>query len=225
MRRGCLTSLLTSLALLVAVLVGVDRLGCFLAERGVAAELGRRGATGADVHISGFPFLTQLGRRHFSDVTIESDSWTRESLSVGRVTARLHDVRASSADAGHVGSVVATALVPYATIEARAGLPAGSLRQDGTRVRVTRTVTVLGRRLTASGSATIGVRNGALLIAPSSVTLPGPVPQAVTDAALRSLTLRYSLTGLPLGLRVQRLTVAPTGVVVTVTGSSLTVSR
>src|SRR4249920_296609 len=89
-------------AVLAALLVGVDRAACWLAQRGLADAIQRSQGLAAppEVAIRGFPFLTQAfsGRYQQVDVRVQ-DLTARNGVHVDALDARLTGVHLPLADA------------------------------------------------------------------------------------------------------------------------------
>lgn len=232
MRRtgcGCLVAALLVAALGIGLLIGVDRVAVRIATHASNVELGRNGAQQADVHYRGFPFLSQLVRKRFGRVDATAASLTHDGLTVQDVRLHLRDVSPAT-DAGgqtvlDVGSLTGSFALPYSSVEARAGLPAGTLSTSGKRVRVARTVSVLGNDVAVSGVGEILVEGDQLVIRPTDVSLPGGVGDSVATAVARQIQVSYPLTGLPAGLQVTGVRPTPTGLAVTVSGSRVHLAR
>ena len=228
MRRtgcGCLFAMVLLVALGLGALVGADILAARFATHASNAELGRHGAANPQVHFRGFPFLTQLARKRFGAVDVTATSLTHDGLTVHDVRLHLRDVRPATRSSGStaldVGSLAGSFALPYASVESKAGLPAGSLSTSGGRVRVARTLSVLGYDVEVSGLGDVRVEGDQLVIRPTEVSLPGGIGDSVATALARQIQVRYPLTGLPSGMQVTGVRPTPTGLAVTVTGSKV----
>jgi hypothetical protein len=86
--------LLVLVVVLAAALFGLDRLAAFGAERTVAHRLqvDQNLGVAPDVHIGGFPFLTQALRGDYREVSATVRDVRRDNLTITRVTARLYGV-------------------------------------------------------------------------------------------------------------------------------------
>lgn len=95
-----LRRLLIPLAVLVVILVGLDRLSLYFAERDVAKRLqaDAHTSTRPDVAIHGFPFLTQLIEGTFGSVGIDMHGLDAGSVRISRLTVQVHDAHVSIGD-------------------------------------------------------------------------------------------------------------------------------
>lgn len=225
MRR--VISLAVSLALLGAVLVAVDRVAASFAAGQVAAAIQRseRLAQEPEVHVEGFPFLTQALRGSYRQVDVTVLGLSRGDLRVSRLDAQVTgvDLPLSEVLDGRVGAVparmvTATALLAYADLDRVArGLRLGPAQ--GGLVRVTGSLTVLGVRLSASADSEVR------LTGPRTVTLTARrvvlgdgrtlVGAVLTRLIGGRLDLRITLPELPFGLAVSGLVARGDGVAVT----------
>ncbi len=226
MRRtgcGCVVAAALVVAVAVGAVIGADRIAARLAGAATDAALARHGVQHAQAHYRGFPFLTQLARKRFDRVDVTATTLTHDGLTVQDVRLHLRDVHPATGVAANtsldVGALTGSFALPYATVTAKAGLPAGSLSSSGDGVRVARTVSVLGSDVAISGVGQVRVEGDQLVIRPTKVSLPGGVADSVASAVARQIEVRYPLTGLPAGLQVTAVRPTPTGLVVTVAGT------
>lgn len=216
--------LVVVLVVLAGLLVGADRLALVVAEGIVARGVqdSQRLDARPDVTIAGFPFLTQLARRHYDRVTLSAASaaagprGTRVRLRDVAITFR--DVRTSqdlgrfTADRGR-----ATATLPYAALGRLLDLSV-TYAGDG-RVRAGKELEVAGQRLTPSVTITPRLVDGALTLTSPALAdqLPAPVAQAL-EAALGT---RVQLSDLPFDVRVTSLAARPGGIRLQLAGRDL----
>ena len=227
-RRG--RGLLIALLVLVLLLIAADRIGVLFADRAIAdrvqssQDLNRK----PDVHINGFPFLTQVANNDYRKITVDANRLTvgqnDKRVTLDTLVATLTGVRAvdnySAATAQHVS---ATARVGYPQLSQLLGVPISYA--SGGRVQASRSVTVLGRTLTGTVSAVVTVPGGdALAFTDVRVgTDAGSlgVPQAVTSQLTDVFSQQLSLAGLPFGMRVRDLDVSRAGVTITATAEGV----
>jgi len=216
---------------LAVLLIGADRAAAWAAQRDLAAAIQQSQdlAETPQVHIGGFPFLTQAisGNYQQVDVTV-ADLPTQSGLQVNQLQARLSGVHlplrnviAGDVQQVPVDTVTASAHATFASLDAAVAQqissdrltvhfgagPSGALSITGDLA------TPLGH-VTVQGQARLTVSDGRIQIAPVPGSLDG-LPSAVRDEVARLLTVQVDLPGLPLGFK-------PTGV--QVGGSGITVS-
>lgn len=209
------------LLLLVGLAVLLDRVAVGVAEERVATELVSRGGLQAAprVDIAGFPFLTQAIGGSYDDVRISltaaelgQPEGTRADLALHGVQVPLSAALTGSLSEVPVDRIDGTATLSYALLSAQLGRDT-ELARTGDRLRITRTVEVLGQRvrLTAVGQVTL---DGSDLVvdvqeaAGAGVEVPG----FLLDRAADLLDLRYPVPVLPFGLQVTSVRPAAEGV-------------
>ncbi|MEO6703163.1 MAG: DUF2993 domain-containing protein [Jatrophihabitantaceae bacterium] len=220
----------------VVLLVVADRLGAVVAERKVASKVqsSQHLTSKPSVTIEGFPFITQVISNRYQAIRL-----TAKDLSVGAgdsriqissLAARLTGVRATDNYSGVTArSVHGTATVGYAALSQVIGVQIGYAgpSSDGTgRVQASQTVSALGRSISGTVSAVVGVSDGQLLtfsaVKVSAAAAGVTLPQAVIDQFSSIFAKKLSLAGLPFGLRIQQLTATAAGVTVTAEASNVT---
>ncbi|WP_183061612.1 LmeA family phospholipid-binding protein [Motilibacter peucedani] len=230
MRRSCLGALLVpvvaALVALALLTLAVDRSATWVVGRAVESSLKDEGARAPHVHLRGFPFLTQLVHRDFSHVEVTARAIRRDGLVGNDVVVEMWGVRPDGSRAADVDRVQGHLTVPYSEVEQRTGQPAGSLSTDGSRVRLTRTLTALGRRVTVSGEGTVRVSGSRLVVTPTAVTVDGAAAgAALLSSVRRQLATTYAIEGLPAGLRVSAVSPVAGGLLVDFTGRDARLER
>jgi hypothetical protein len=137
-----------ALALVVGVVVVVDRAAVVVAERQVVADAEENtDVVDATLEIHGFPFLTQAARGELGDVRGSAATATFGDLTVTDVRIEARNVATSSPH--QADSITASAAIPIASLrdaaQIRTGLgpdlPTGftldSVRRDGDTLRIT----------------------------------------------------------------------------------------
>lgn len=218
--------LVIGLVITLVILIGLDRVGVYVAEQAAADTLknSQHLQDQPDVSIDGFPFLTQLVRGDFDRITatvhgIELGR-SGQSIRMERLHVVLHSLRVSR-DLATVRARTADAdgLVTYADL----GRPFGATIRylgDG-RVTVTKSVTVLGRTETGSVTVTPTLVDGALALGQGSANGLDRVLRLVQ----RALDVRLPLNGIPFGITVRTLAARPDGVHLALTGTDLVYHR
>ncbi len=133
--------MLIAVVLVVAALVGADRVGARFAQRRVSDLIGAawRAAAAPDVRIAG-PFLIQFIGGRYRQVRLSVAAFTAGGVEFGGLDASLAKVRAPVRGllAGHglvVGEIGATVAIPFSALSER--LPQGfALRRHGDQLRV-----------------------------------------------------------------------------------------
>jgi hypothetical protein len=214
-------ALLVVVLLLLGLAVAADRFAVGIAEDKVAQQLAEKGGLHGTpaVDIAGFPFLTQAVAGRYDDVRISltaeqlgQPAGTRAHVVLHGVHVPLSSVLSGSVDRVPVDRIDGTATLPYALLAAKLGGDT-TLRPDGTGLRVTKTVELLGRTIPLTAAGTVTLDGNQLVLdvskaAGAGVDLPGFLVSRASDL----LDLRYDLPALPFGLHVTALTPADDGV-------------
>lgn len=214
--RRILILIIVLLAIL-GLLLGLDRAAAAITADRIAAKLQTEGFPVApNVTVEGFPFLTQLIRRHLDGIQVIAPEFP-----VGSVTASI-DVHAtditldSGYQSGTIAQVNGTGLITFASLAklpALASVPGLKISSAGPHmVKLSANLAILA----ASAIARVKLVNPHE-IALGLVSASG-VPAALLDP-IRHLIVQ--IPALPLGLTVQSVTVNPQGVVIRVTGSNV----
>jgi hypothetical protein len=226
--------LLVWLLIALLLLVLVDR-GSAIAAGQITArrlESGQQLDRRPSVRFGGFPFLTQLARRDFTELTVRIDGLVARgdngSVRISRLDARLQDVRLGPGfKSVNAGRSTGTAQLDYADLSRAVGATVAYGGAPG-RLTLTGSVTLLGQQL--SGSVSAGIRaDGARAVSLESFRAEDTdgsnslaVPQALIDAVAARFNRPLTLDGLPNGLAVQSVTSNQDGLIVAVTGTNVT---
>lgn len=217
--------LVVGLVVVLALLLVADRVGAAYASDAIAAEVqsSTRLQSEPEVEIEGFPFLTQALAGRYERVEVRATDVPAGELTLSRLDTTLTGVQVplSEALSGSVRSVPvervrARALLGYDELSRRSGdrrlsvAPAG----DG-RVRVSGSLQVLGRTLSATAVSRVEAVDGAIVVTAESYDVGNEAADDLLTRALGDrLNLRIPVTGLPYGLQVTGVEVRPDGVVV-----------
>jgi hypothetical protein len=231
-RRKWPLRLAIGVVVLLALLIGADRISLLVAEH-VAATTFQQSQHLADtpsVSVGGFPFLTQLASGEFDDITVSVRDLTvgaaERTLLIQRLDVDLQHVTLSdSFHTVHARFAVADAHVSYADLSKTLGV-AVSYASDG-RIQATERVTVAG--VTISGtvsaevraSATDGLSFGALQVKVEGQSVPAAVTQQLDAVFDRPIPLG----DLPFGVQVQGVDTGLSGIVVHMVGADLVYQR
>lgn len=224
--RGWLIALLVLLALLVVA----DRASLLFAERLIAtkAQSSQQLEHKPSVSIGGFPFLTQVIANHYNDVRVSGSDVTVDAngqrVRLQTFSGKLTGVRVvdhfSGVTAAHANG---TATLGYDQLSRV--LDVALSYAAGGRVQATKSVQVLGRSVSATVSARVTVPGGDELafsdvrVAVADVGVS--VPSAVTSELSAIFARKLSLGGLPFGLRITQLSVAPGGIQVSAAANNV----
>jgi hypothetical protein len=221
--------LVVALLVLVVLLVAADRIGLYVAERtaGNTIQSSQKLRERPAVHVSGFPFLTQLAAGDFDQVTVTArDVPVGEKvhlLDISRIKVVLHKVTVAR-DFSRVSAETAnaTASISFAELGRTLGIDVGYAGSG--RIKATKKVTVLGNTVQASVTARPALVDGALSFTATAINGAGQLGDQVTSALNSVFDLSVPLQGIPFKIRVRSLQVDGSGVRIELTGSHLTYS-
>jgi hypothetical protein len=196
-------------ALLLGLAVLVDRVAVGVAEDRVGTELASKADLQGtpEVDITGFPFLTQAIGGSYDDVRISltaeqlgQPAGTRADVVLRGVQVPLSSVLSGSVQEVPVDRIDGTATLSYALLSAQLG-SGTQLEREGDRLRITRTVEILGRQLRLTAAGRVTLEGSDLVVDVREATGAGvEVPGFLLDRAADLLDLRYSVPELPFGL-------------------------
>jgi hypothetical protein len=226
-RRGrrLLITLLVLLLILAAALAAADRFAASYAERligdKVAEQVANQKATSEKpvVTIKGVPFLTQVAKGVYQEITIELADFSGPAGEGRTIRLKVLDVRAadvrapldairSGTGAITAGTVTGTGVVDYPQLVSLIGQPGLTLADQDGKLTGSAPVTVLGQTATLTGTAQLTIRDGVLHVRFTDVTakgLPDTSPvRALLDTYVKGLALDIKLPALPLKLTVRK---------------------
>ncbi len=214
-----------SLAVIVVVLVVLDFAARVVAQNVMATKIEQQGLSRKPtVSIGGFPFLTQVASKNFSQVSISVTDLTEGPVTITKVSATAHGIRLKSFafSSGTISTVSGTALISFASLgnalSKQVG-PLGSLL-NGAGLNLTQAgpgeVKASLNLVLASASATWRVsRLSGNRLNVRLVSTGGSLPGSLLSS-IRNVTLK--LPKLPLGLKIDSVSVTPQGVTGRVSG-------
>ncbi|MFD0688251.1 LmeA family phospholipid-binding protein [Actinomadura fibrosa] len=214
-RPRWLIIIVSSVVLVVLGVVVVDRGAVALAQHEMAAEIKKEGfPVTPDVTIKGVPFLTQVASRDFDDVRLSAKGIVEGPLRVTSLDVRARDVHIDDwgFSKGTLGSLDGTAFVSFGDLAKAGGEPGLDLSANGpnqVRAKVDLGVT----EATALASVTKEGNN----IRVKALSVEGFGLDELGD----ELDFTVPVSGLPLGLAFQSLTVTSKGVGLHVTGKNV----
>jgi hypothetical protein len=224
-RRHPLRIVIIVLIILIALLVAVDFAARAFAENKAASEIQQQGfPKKPNVDIEGFPFLTQVAAKDFKDIQISAGNVTEGPLEIASIDATLKNVHINGAfSGGTIDSLNGTATITFTALSNAMTSQAGPLGQlastaltlsaDGPgKVKATLNVAVF------SGTAVWQVtRTGDNDINIALISTGGLSASLLSP--LKNINLQ--LPKLPLGLKIQSITVNSSGLTGTLTGTDV----
>lgn len=230
---------LLALVGVLLILVVVDRVAVGVAEGQIAdrVQTSQSLADKPHVGVAGFPFLTQVARGRYKQVTIDVSGLTRDGLRLDQIRIVAEGVRVDPGDllSGSVQSVPVdhargSVLISYADLNSYL-----AQRIDGPKITVSRggssnlrvtgsvDVPVLGRPISLSGDAKVQVEGENITLLPTAISaVTGLLPGFAQTSAQEALTVRFALKGLPFGVHLGQPTVTADGIRIGASGDGLT---
>ena len=230
--------LLAVVGVLVALVV-VDRVAVGVAEGQIAdrVQTSQGLASKPQVDVAGFPFLTQVARGRYKQVTATVHGLERDGLRLDEVRVTAEGVRVDPGDlvSGSVGSVPVDhargqVLVSYRDLNAylakRVDGPTVTVARSGPDLKVTGSVElpVLNRPVSLSGTARVDIEGENVTLRPTVVdAATGFLPGFAQGAAREALTVHFAVKGLPFGVRLDSAKITDQGILFTAFADGLTV--
>ncbi len=223
---------LIGLLVLLALLVGLDRVAAGVAGRAIAqrAQDSQHLAQRPDVAVHGFPFLTQVlaGRyqnvtAQLQDVPIDGPRLSSVDVTANDVRVPLGDIVGGSIKQVPVGRAHGSVTISYADLNAYlarrvqgvvGSAAAVTTRDNNGHLRLTGSVELplIGQQ-SASGDADISLAGNQVTLRPSAVDVAGQsLPSAVRGIVSDALTVHLSLQNLPFGVRLTAVRPTPEGI-------------
>jgi hypothetical protein len=214
--------LLVSVGVLLALLLVADRVAAAIAEGQVASRMRAYGRLSSDpsVSIGGFPFLTQALQGRYDHIDVSARDLDRRGVRLASLDATLLGARIDAADAigGKVTSVPveglrATAVVAYVDLVSAGDLAGARVTPADGGVRVTASLTVLGRTVSASALSSVRLDGDDIVVTARSVSVEGGSSAALEAALAGRLDLRVPVGRMPYGLELTGVRVSSSGLV------------
>jgi hypothetical protein len=222
-----LRTLLIVVVVLVALFVVVDRVSVYFAEKQAAKALqnSQQLPNRPDVGVSGFPFLTQLARGTFDTITADAtDVPLGTALDASSLHIALHHVDESNTfKTFHVRTATASARLDYAALSRPIGATVAYAGSG--RVKVTKSVTVLGHTFSGTITAEPRLVNNTLGFTKTAVNGLGSVAAAVTSALTKVFDVTLPLSRIPFQVRAISLDAAANGITLSLSGANLVYTR
>ena len=227
--------LLYTVVSLVVLAVAADRVALLLTQRAVAAQLQTSGGLSSRPHVSihGVPFLTQAFAGKYDDVEVSASEVTAGGgrLSKLDVTLRgvhvpLTDAVSGSVDAVPVDGLRATVLLSYADMSRQLRDRGLTVSPAGDQLRVSGSVQVLGRTITASAISSVTLSGASVVVTAKRFEVGNTMAdRAVTAALAGRFDFVIRVGQLPYGLTMSSLAVRPEGVVATADAAHTVLQR
>jgi hypothetical protein len=218
---GAMKKLLIFVVIVGLLAIAGDRVAAKLATDEAKKRLVSAGLTSPEVDVRGFPFLTQLLARHFNDVRVTTTAVRIGTGRADQVSGTARDVSVPSSGPATAGQLNAHGTIPYAEVLAKVDQPGLQLTDAGAgKVALKEQVSALGQTYSVVADARVEAKGDRLLVTPTALQLAGG---GAVDSQLSSLindrfTFSYRIKGLPDGVHIDRITPAPGGFVVDVSG-------
>jgi hypothetical protein len=229
---------LLAVGVILLALIVVDRVAVGIADDQIASRVqtSQSLAVKPQVDVTGFPFLTQVARGRYKQVTVVVRGLERDGLRLDQVRIDAEGARVDLGDliGGRVTSVPVDhaqgqVLITYddlnAYLASRSDIPQVRVSRSGSDLKVTGSVQipVLGRSVSLSGNAQVAISGENITLSPTAVSaLTGFLPGFAEDSAREALTVRFAIKGLPFGVRLDKATVTASGIRFTAFADGLT---
>ncbi|MBB1242177.1 DUF2993 domain-containing protein [Streptomyces durbertensis] len=223
------------LLVLAGLFTGADRLAVKLVEDRMEDRLAAsQNASGAEVSIKGFPFLTQVAAKRLDAVDARLTGLTTQSggqaLRVNEFEIQARDINVSGDFSSAVASsATGTAHLTYRdlTDAADEGITvgyAGETAEGEAKVRVTGKLALpLNQQFERSTTSTITVENGDTLRLRADA-IPGAGVPGLEDLVRRKIDYTRQIDGLPAGVALTSVTADKEGVDLHFTGQDVAVT-
>jgi len=209
-----------TLIVIILVLVAADRGALALTENAMASQFQSSvGLSGKpSVSIPGIPFLTQLAERDFKTVNVNATNETTGPLEIKSLTATAHGMHIHGLNSAEIDQFTATALVTFTALGNAGGIPQGiTLSADGpNKIQATVSIGPISDSATAQVTQT----------GPNKINIhiidAGGIPTSVLGS-LMDFTI--TIPKLPAGVAIQSISITQQGLMITASGSHVTVSQ
>lgn len=219
-RRGL--GCLIALAILVALLIGADRIAASVTENQLAGKIqtSQQLSQKPSVSIDGFPFLTQVISRNFGHATVDIDNFTSRGVPIQHIHADLRGVHVSSGyNSATVDTLTGTATLSYDQVASALSKDAGigqiNLSQ-GTGNQVKASYGIAG--INVSADVTVSLLSGNQL---EFKTTAVHTPLSGLGINTGGFDVKVPLGGMPFGMQLKDLQVTPTGVDISASGQNV----
>jgi LmeA-like phospholipid-binding len=209
-----------TLIVIVLVLVAADRGALAITENAMASQFQSSVGLSGKPHVSipGFPFLTQLAARDFKTVNVNATNETTGPLEIASLTATAHGMHIHGLNSAEIDSFTASALVTFTALGNAGGIPQGiTLSADGpNKIQASVNIGPISDSATAQVTQT----------GPNKVNIhiidAGGIPTSILGS-LMNFTI--TIPKLPAGVSIHSISITQQGLMITATGSHVTVSQ
>jgi hypothetical protein len=245
-RRGRWVGLWVVLLILVGLVVAADRIGEKVAEQRLVAavtdQAEARGVTAdsTDVTIGGFPFLTQVLRGKYDQITIDMRQARSGDLRVEQLLVNAYGVEADTAKLingqpeATADRVTGTAVIDWDDLPklldyAGVGVGDAKFAAAGEGVRIRATARLAGQSLPLAATAKFTVKDGKLSVKVSDAEIEGvrlnPTLQSALDSLQRRMSIPVDVPPLPFGLKLDEVRAQEEGLAVTATARNVPIAQ
>jgi len=210
------------LLVIAGAAVAADRVAEHVAAGEAESRLAARGLADPTVDVGGFPFLTQLAARDFSDVQVTGSALDVSGGQAQDVSMTGRDVTAPSGGDVTVGRLDGVGLVTYDEVVARSGVPDITIEPSDRpdRVLLRGSLDVLGETVDVVADSRVRARGDRVQVTPQSFELAdgGSVGGSLAAQLADRFTVTYRLRDLPDGIELRDVRATDDGFLVRVTG-------
>ncbi len=219
-----------SLILLIIVVIAADRVGNHIAEgtAGRTIQTSQKLRSQPDVAIAGFPFFTQLASGNFDQTTVTASDvpvgGNGVSVTFSKIRVVLDRVKVNrDFSKVHADTANAVAIVGYGELSNALGVDL-SYAGNG-RVKASKKISILGQSFTPTITAAPILTSGALAFGSAELNGTGELAGQVSQVLNNVFNVPLPLDGIPFGIKVQKLQVDASGLVVRLGGADLTYTK
>ena len=228
-RRG--TKWLIALVVLIALLVAADRIALLVAENQLADRIqsSQHLSEKPGVSVDGFPFLNQVIAHDFPHATVDIHDLDANGLTITNLHADLRGVHVNSGfNSATVDTLTATAQVSYTDIAkalaskiSLGGAQIGTVHVSGSGGDEVKASFALAG-VTFTANVAVSLVQGTNTLEFKSLGYNSPLPSALTPPGF---DVTYSLAGLPFGIKLTGLTLAPSELDVAASGTHVNLNQ
>jgi hypothetical protein len=220
--------LLVLVILLAGGVVVADRVGVKVAQdeiaKQVAAQYNLSRKPGVSIH--GFPFLTQAIGGEYEQIDVNIGDWTQQDITVSDLKIELTGLKAPLSEVIRgdnsnmtARTATASAIVPYDVIKKRAPKGVNGISAEGKDLKLQGTFAFLGVNADVTTVVSVKATPQGIALTPQSVqTGAGSIPISVLQ---QRLTFTVPVSNLPIGSRISKIEVTPTGLRVAATADNV----
>lgn len=219
---------LIALGVVIALLVGADFAARAVAEQVAATQFQKQGnlSVKPDVTIEGFPFLTQVAAKNLSDVKVGISNLPEGPVTFSSINATATGIKLNSYafNSGSIAHINGTALISFASLGNTLSAEFGPLGQllNGAGLNLTQAspdeVKASINLIVTTGSATWRITR----VSGNQINVRLVASSGLDQSLLSGIQDKtFTIPALPLGLKLDRLSVTPTGIIGTISGNNV----